>query len=523
MAINQRKAGSILSYLQIILSNTVALIYTPFMLRLLGQSEYGLFGTANSLTSYLSLFSFGVAGAYIKFNISARHSGNIDEEAKVNGIFFIIYSIISGLVLITGIIFTFLAKPIFGNALSGSELLEIRFVILCTTIQYVITFMFNTVTMAMQAYEKFVFLRVVLLLSNILQPILNVVVLHFCAKAISISICNLVVSIATYLLFFAYSKKVLKMQYCFKNLDKSLIKGIFVFSSFLFLNTIADQITGSTDTLLLGSLAGTAAVAIYTVGTQFGNYFISFSTAISGVFAPQVNQIVAKDKNDDKSLNDVFVRIGRVQFLVVSFILIGFIFFGHQFINLWAGENYGLTSYIIAVLLLLSLYVPLFQNVGIEIQKAKNMHKARSIVYLLIAIVNVVFTIVVILLCKYYFHNDLESFKKYASIGAVFVTFVCRLLGQGIFMNIYYHKKVGLNIINFWKNILKIIPSFILPTVIGFLLTKFFVINSFYSLVIEIIIFSLCYIVSVYLLGMNQYEKNLILQPIGKIIKKFKR
>ena len=523
MAINQRKAGSILSYLQIILSNTVALIYTPFMLRLLGQSEYGLFGTANSLTSYLSLFSFGVAGAYIKFNISARHSGNKDEEAKVNGIFFIIYSIISGLVLITGIIFTFLAKPIFGNALSGSELLEIRFVILCTTIQYVITFMFNTVTMAMQAYEKFVFLRVVLLLSNILQPILNVVVLHFYAKAISISICNLVVSIAAYLLFFAYSKKVLKMQYCFKNLDKSLIKGIFVFSSFLFLNTIADQITGSTDTLLLGSLAGTAAVAIYTVGTQFGNYFMSVSTAISGVFAPQVNQIVAKDKNDDKSLNDVFVRIGRVQFLVVSFILIGFIFFGHQFINLWAGENYGLTSYIIAVLLLLSLYVPLFQNIGIEIQKAKNMHKARSIVYLLIAIVNVVFTIVVILLCKHYFPNDLESFKKYASIGAVFVTFVCRLLGQGIFMNIYYHKKVGLNIINFWKNILKIIPSFILPTVIGFLLTKFFVINSFYSLVIEIIIFSLCYIVSVYLLGMNQYEKNLILQPIGKIIKKFKR
>lgn len=523
MAINQRKAGSILSYLQIILSNTVALIYTPFMLRLLGQSEYGLFGTANSLTSYLSLFSFGVAGAYIKFNISARHSGNKDEEAKVNGIFFIIYSIISGLVLITGIIFTFLAKPIFGNALSGSELLEIRFVILCTTIQYVITFMFNTVTMAMQAYEKFVFLRVVLLLSNILQPIINVIVLHFYAKAISISVCSLVVSVATYLLFFGYSKKILKMQYCFKNLDKSLIKGIFVFSSFLFLNTIADQINGSTDTLLLGSLAGTAAVAIYTVGTQFGNYFMSFSTAISGVFAPQVNQIVAKDKNDDKSLNDIFVRIGRAQFLVVSFILIGFILFGHQFINLWAGENYGLTSYIIAVLLLLSLYVPLFQNIGIEIQKAKNMHKARSIVYLLIAIANVVFTIVVILLCKYYFPNDLESFKKYASIGAVFVTFVCRLLGQGIFMNIYYHKKVGLNIINFWKNILKIIPSFILPTVIGFLLTKFFVINSFYSLVIEIIIFSLCYIVSVYLLGMNQYEKNLILQPIGKIIKKFKR
>ena len=54
MAINQRKAGAMLSYIQLGLSTLVGILYTPIMLRILGQSEYGLFGTANSLTSCLS-------------------------------------------------------------------------------------------------------------------------------------------------------------------------------------------------------------------------------------------------------------------------------------------------------------------------------------------------------------------------------------------------------------------------------------------------------------------------------------
>lgn len=41
MHINQRKAGVILSYAGEIVKILVNLVYTPIMLRLLGQSEYG--------------------------------------------------------------------------------------------------------------------------------------------------------------------------------------------------------------------------------------------------------------------------------------------------------------------------------------------------------------------------------------------------------------------------------------------------------------------------------------------------
>ena len=60
MKINQRKAGVILSYAGEIVKILVNLIYTPIMLRLLGQSEYGLYQLVYSVVSYLSLLSLGL-------------------------------------------------------------------------------------------------------------------------------------------------------------------------------------------------------------------------------------------------------------------------------------------------------------------------------------------------------------------------------------------------------------------------------------------------------------------------------
>ena len=191
--------------------------------------------------------------------------------------------------------------------------------------------------------------------------------------------------------------------------------------------------------------------------------------------------------------------------------------------DLQAGENYGTTSYFVGLFLLLATYVPLFQNIGIEIQKAKNMHKARSIAYLIVAVVNVLLTIGVVLFLKSYFAEDTESFKVYASIGAAFMTMLCYICGNDIFMNIYYHKKIGLDIITFWKKILKLLPGFIIPIVFGVFMTYVFPIDSFFTFFAEAILFSIVFFISAWFLSMNDYEKNLISVPVKKVFGKLKR
>ena len=67
MKVNQLKAGVMLSYLSIGTSGVIQLAYTPVMLRLLGQSEYGLYTLVSSVVSYLGLLTFGIGGAYLRF------------------------------------------------------------------------------------------------------------------------------------------------------------------------------------------------------------------------------------------------------------------------------------------------------------------------------------------------------------------------------------------------------------------------------------------------------------------------
>ena len=74
---SQRKYGAMLSYLNIIIKNLINFIYTPLLLRLAGQNEYGLFQMTNSVAMSLSLLSMGFSSAYVKFYMTYKVNKDI--------------------------------------------------------------------------------------------------------------------------------------------------------------------------------------------------------------------------------------------------------------------------------------------------------------------------------------------------------------------------------------------------------------------------------------------------------------
>ena len=67
-----RKIGAILSYVSIIASTVISLIYTPFMIKSLGQSEYGLYSLINSVIGYLTLLDLGFGNAIVVYTSRYR-------------------------------------------------------------------------------------------------------------------------------------------------------------------------------------------------------------------------------------------------------------------------------------------------------------------------------------------------------------------------------------------------------------------------------------------------------------------
>lgn len=504
MKINQRKAGVILSYAGEIVKILVNLIYTPIMLRLLGQSEYGLYQLVYSVVSYLSLLSLGFGSSYLRFYSRYKAQKNENGVAKLNGMFMIIFCSISVICVLCGSVMIGNIRGIFGTGLTNAEYETARILMGMLIINLAMTFPNSVFNCSITANEKFLFQKFLILLQNIFSPFLTLPLLIMGYGSVGM------VSVTTFLTFVLllsnifYCFKKLHIRFEFKKFQAGLLKEMWVFTFFIFLNQIIDQVNWSVDKFLLGRFAGTTAVAVYGVGGQINTMYQQFSTSISNVFVPKVNRIVA-ESNDNNQLTKLFARVGRIQFIVLDLILSGFIFFGYPFVKMWAGEEYG-ASYAVAILLIVPVTVPLVQNLGIEIQRAKNMHKVRSIVYLFIAIANVFVSIPLI--------------KLMGPAGAALGTAISLFAGNIFFMNWYYHARIGMNMIYFWQEIAKFIPALIAPCVVGIAIMKFVNITGPVKLGVFAGIYAAVYGLSMYFLGMNEEEKQLVMGPIRKIIRK---
>ena len=153
--------------------------------------------------------------------------------------------------------------------------------------------------------------------------------------------------------------------------------------------------------------------------------------------------------------------------------------------------------------------IPLIQSLGMEIQRAKNMHQFRSYTYLFMAILNVVIS---------YFLA-----KQWGEIGAAFGTTLSLLIANGLIMNIYYHKFIGLDIIKFWKEIFSFVPALICPLIAGIVLNMIGI-SSMLCFIVHVLIYIIIYLFSFYLFGFNKDEKNQLNRIFYKlnIVKKYK-
>ncbi len=272
------------------------------------------------------------------------------------------------------------------------------------------------------------------------------------------------------------------------------MKEIFSYSFFVFLTVIVDKINWSADQFILGIVAGTTAVSVYSVASQFNSLFVYLSTAISGIMLPKISKMIESNASNDEISNE-FIKVGRLQYYIIFLMASSLVLFGKDFFELWAGEKYT-NSYYIALILILPLCIDLIQNLGISILQAKNKHKFRSIIYIIIALFNIILSI--------------PLAKKYAGIGAAIGTAISIFIGNGIIMNIYYKRVAKIDIKLFWINIIKMTSLFLIPLILTISIMILFPLKGIYKMLIFGPIYVITYLIISYLFVMNNYEKNII-------------
>ena len=279
--------------------------------------------------------------------------------------------------------------------------------------------------------------------------------------------------------------------------DRKVIGEIVGLSATILLGCIADQIFWKTDQVILGKLFSTAVVAVYSVGAQIYMMYMQFGTQIASIFYPKVS-ILYQEENGNQKVSDLFVRIGRVTFMVIMLILSGFIVFGKEFLLIWVGEGYT-EAYYVAVVVMIPFSIDLAQNLALAILQVKKQYGFRAKIYLLSALINVVATVI---LASYF-----------GIVGAAISTGMSMSITSGLIMNWYYLKKANLDIVKFWKESFEIIAASVLMTILTLWIKRCIAWNAteLLDFGLGILLFVLIYAGVMYRFIMTSEEKKQIL------------
>lgn len=497
---SQRKTGILLGYANIVVKNLVNLVYTPMLLAFVGQADYGVYQTSNSFVFSLSLLSFGFSQAYVRFYMQKKSHGTDTDIRSLNGMYLVLYCAVCAIAMLLG--FTFSANA--GLAFSSSftaEQVDLAAVLMSIMTVNVTATLFSTVFDAyIVAHEQFKFQQSRQLLTTLIAPGAAFILLNLGMGAVGVAVAQLAVSLTLLALNAGFAIGRLGMRFNVRRFDNGLFRAVAAFSAWIFVNQVCELANQSIPNILLGALSGASVVAVFAVSVQIRSVFYSLSLAMSGVFVPLINRMVA-ESDENQVLTRLMTRVGRYQTMLYAWVLGGFVLLGRFFVSKWVGDAF-LDVYWLVIIMATPLVIPLIQNTGIEIQRAKNRHRARSIAYLAMAMVNVGFTVV------------LAPPLGYWAPAIGYVVYI--VLGCGLFMNWYYHKRIGLDMAFFWRRILPVLAGAVAVTALCLLGSKLAPVASWGRFVVWGSVFTALYGAVMYLLVMDADEKAPIARRLGR-------
>lgn len=502
MRYNQIKLGALISYIAIFFNIGTGLIYTPWMIRQIGVSDYGLYSLMGAFLSYF-LIDFGLGSAIARFIAKFRAEGNENKIKIMLGITTRIFLLLDFIILLVLTVVYFFLSNIFAE-LTVSEIEKLKIIYLIAGFFSLASFPFTPVSGALIAYERFIVLKFADLLQKILIITFMVIALFLGHGLFALIFINGIVGFSIKIFQYFYIKKKENLSINLRFFDSKMAKELFSFSSWVFVIGIAQRLLLNIVPTILGILSGSQQIAIFSIALTLENFIFAFANALNGLFLPKVTRMAVKNTNREE-ISNLMIRVGRIQLMILGLIIVGVVVFGKSFIQLWISNDF-IQSYYVLLFLVIPSIIHLTQQIAYELLFAVNEIKYRAILFVTASIISIIIGVILA--------------PSLGALGTAIGVGIALILCHEIGMNFVYSKVLKLEIGRFFRSVhLKIIWPLVVAGGLSVLGQHFYQINSWLSFVVSGSAFVFIYVLLVWYLVMNTEEKGLIMSVVNKIRK----
>lgn len=504
-------AGSIISYFLVFLNILLGLIYTPWILREIGSSAYGIYTLAGSITA-MFLLDFGMSAAVTRFVAFYRAK---DDNRSIDEIFTIVvklYLIIVGILVIIFTVLYFNIDSIYSN-LTASELSSFKIAYILTAFFVTICFPVNICNGVLNAYEEYIALKLSDVLNKVGCVLVTIIALNLDGGLYALifisGLCNLV----TFIIKIIAVYKRTNVHFISKYFNRKRLKELFSFSIWSTVSSLAQQMIFNVIPTILAMVSTTAVITMYGFANVIEGYIASITGAINGLFLPRISRVIG-NASDAHDVSYLMIQVGRINQSVIFILFVGFVYVGRDFVALWLGEDYS-PLYFCMLLMIAPYCISSSQQIATDSLIAVNKIKYTAVINIITGIFNIILVYIITPL--------------WGVIGVCF-SICLTLFIRIILSNIIYIKVLKINISKFMIEChVKLLPAVTVIMIVSCIYTR--QISSLFEYEISwqiflLKVFGICaiFVIVMWVLGWNQFEKDIIRRLIKvacNLIKRF--
>lgn len=504
MSNRQIKIGALISYVAIFINITAGLIYTPWMIKQIGRADYGLYILITSVMTYF-VVDYGLSQSITRLLAKYKSEGNFSSIDNILGITAKLYLTLDLIVIIALIIFYFFIDDVFIE-LTPNEIVKFKQIYVIAAFFSILSFPLLFVGGIYYAFSLFSQVKVFDLVSKLVSVFLTFLLLSMGYGLLVLVLVNAIFPFLINISKIIYLKRKGYFKINWKFWDKTTFKEILNNSGWLLIILIGELLLKNISPIIIGTFSGTREIAIFSIANTLDNYILVFASALNGLFLPKIS-LYLNQNNKEQLIGDLMIKVGRFQVLLVGFITLALILVGKDFIYLWVGDHFKL-SYYLTVLLIIPTFLYSILQIGTTYMFALNRLKYLAFIYVLAAIFNVVFAILLT--------------PKYGAIGSGISILICKLIFYVIGITYVFHKILKINMINFYKSTFRNLFFPLSIIFILFITFDYFTIPylNIFTFAINCIVLSIVFAVFTYSFYLNQSETEMIRSYFRKITKR---
>lgn len=477
--------------LKLFVSMAIPFLMTPFYLRVLGDTIYGIWVVVLSIIGQMGLLEMGVQPAVTKL---VAEYNSVNDYGKIRGVVstaFLFYCVIGTLVILGCWIISYF---FLSHLISDQTQIELAETILTLSgvifALQLVSYVFGGMLLGIQKFHIKNFLNITLMI------ITNVTIYVFLSGGYGI-VSLLVITLLSNLLtiftsFIACKKLYAPFTLSLSHISKSSFSRLFGFASKVFTSASLRRIAYNADVMIISYYLSPAMATVFSIPQRLLRHVQEMVWALTAVFLPVFSHL--DKKNDLKGLQFFYLNYSRYLIIIVSPILAALTVYGLPFISIWVGETYAQEGKFVFFILLGYLFIQLLQPLDFRLFIGTDKLKVVVRLSALSSALNITLSLVLI--------------QNYGINGIAFATLVSYSVLR-IFLLFFASRYYGIGVGEYFRS------SLILPLMssVVFALAMFVVgsehpCQSYLQILFQVVICLPIYLITTYLFSLNTEERQ---------------